>query len=140
MKLERLLSKSLTTLEVMTYYLVVHMGPGQHYQDNPEPLASIPACVSVNLSEACDTRPPRRPRDRQIRGSIPACALGIFPGSSQTSDLTIGTPVATLSGAWGYRVSAGTGWPAASVCCDLVRQKVYVELLSQCGSTSSCLS
>ena len=28
-KLERLLSKSLTTLEVMTYYLVVHMGPGR---------------------------------------------------------------------------------------------------------------
>ena len=28
MKFERLLSKSLTTLEVMTYYLVVHMGPG----------------------------------------------------------------------------------------------------------------
>ena len=27
-KLERLLSKSLTTLEVMTYYLVVHTGPG----------------------------------------------------------------------------------------------------------------
>ena len=26
---ERLLSKSLTTLEVMTYYLVVHTGPGQ---------------------------------------------------------------------------------------------------------------
>ena len=28
-KFERLLSKSLTTLEVMTYYLVVHTGPGQ---------------------------------------------------------------------------------------------------------------
>ena len=27
-KLERLLSKSLTTLEVMTHYLVVHTGPG----------------------------------------------------------------------------------------------------------------
>ena len=26
-KLERLLSKSLTTLEVMSYYLVVHTGP-----------------------------------------------------------------------------------------------------------------
>ena len=28
-KLERLLSKSLTTLEVMTHYLVVHTGPGR---------------------------------------------------------------------------------------------------------------
>ena len=27
-KFERLLSKSLTTLEVITYYLVVHTGPG----------------------------------------------------------------------------------------------------------------
>ena len=27
-KFERLLSKSLTTLEVMAYYLVVHTGPG----------------------------------------------------------------------------------------------------------------
>ena len=27
-KFDRLLSKSLTTLEVMTYYLVVHTGPG----------------------------------------------------------------------------------------------------------------
>ena len=28
-KFERLLSKSLTTLEVVTYYLVVHTGPAQ---------------------------------------------------------------------------------------------------------------
>ena len=32
MKLERLLSKSLTTLEVMTHYLVVHTGPGVSVQ------------------------------------------------------------------------------------------------------------
>ena len=41
-------------------------------------------------------------------GSNPACA-GSFSGSSNTSDLKIGTPVATLPGAWCYRVSAGTG-------------------------------
>ena len=29
-KFERLLSKSLTALEVMTHYLVVHTGPSQH--------------------------------------------------------------------------------------------------------------
>ena len=34
-----------------------------------------------------------------------------------TSDLKIGTPVATLPGAWRYRVSAGTGWPGVSVLC-----------------------
>ena len=52
----------------------------------------------------------RRPaRERKVPGSNPACA-GIFSGSSHTSDLNIGTPVATLPGAWRDRVSAGTGW------------------------------
>ena len=39
----------------------------------------------------------------------------IFPGSSHTSDLEIGTPVSILPGAWRYRVSAGTGWPGVSL-------------------------
>ena len=38
-----------------------------------------------------------------------------FFGSSHTSDLKIGTPVATLPGAWSYRVSAGTGRPGVSI-------------------------
>ena len=38
-----------------------------------------------------------------------------FSGSSHTSDLIIGTPVATLPGAWHYRVSAGTGRPSVSI-------------------------
>ena len=52
----------------------------------------------------------RPPQERKIPGSNLACA-GIFSRSSHTSDLKIGTPVATLPGAWRYRVSAGTGWP-----------------------------
>ena len=56
----------------------------------------------------------RPPRERKIPGSNPACA-GIFSGSSHTSDLKIGTPVATLPGAWRYRVSAGTGRPGVSI-------------------------
>ena len=35
----------------------------------------------------------RPPRERKIPGSNPTCA-GIFSGSSHTSDLKIGTPVA----------------------------------------------
>ena len=35
--------------------------------------------------------------------------------SNHTSDLKIGTPVATLPGAWHYRVSTGTGWPGVSI-------------------------
>ena len=38
-----------------------------------------------------------------------------FSGSSHASDLNIGTPVATLPGAWRYRVSAGTGRPGVSI-------------------------
>ena len=38
-----------------------------------------------------------------------------FSGSSHTGDLKIGTPVATLPGAWHYRVSAGTGRPGVSI-------------------------
>ena len=54
------------------------------------------------------------PRERKIPGSNPAC-VGIFSGSSHTSDLKIGTPVATLPGAWHYRVSSGTGQPGVSI-------------------------
>ena len=38
-----------------------------------------------------------------------------FSGSSHTSDLEIRTPVATLPGAWHYRVSAGTGRLGVSI-------------------------
>ena len=42
--------------------------------------------------------------------------LGLdFSTSSHASDLKIGTPVATLPGAWRYRVSAGTGRPGVSI-------------------------
>ena len=56
----------------------------------------------------------RPPREREVPGSNPASA-GIFSGSSHTSDLKIGTPVATLPGAWRYRVSTGTGRPGVSI-------------------------
>ena len=38
-----------------------------------------------------------------------------FSGSSHTSDFKTGTPVATLPGAWRYRISAGTGRPGVSI-------------------------
>ena len=44
-----------------------------------------------------------------------SCLRWDFSGSSHTSDLKIGTPVATLPGAWRYRVSAGTGQPGVSM-------------------------
>ena len=56
----------------------------------------------------------RPPQERKVPSSNPAGA-GIFSGSSHTSDSKIGTPVATLPGAWRYRVSAGTGWSGVSI-------------------------
>ena len=56
----------------------------------------------------------RPPPEWKIPGSNPAYT-GIFSGSSDTSDLKIGTPVATLPGAWYYRVSTVTGRPGVSI-------------------------
>ena len=56
----------------------------------------------------------RPPRERKVPGSNPTWAR-IFSGSSHTSDLKMGTPVATLPGAWRYRVSTGTGLPGVSI-------------------------
>ena len=53
------------------------------------------SCRSDRLVGLVVRRPPRH---RKVPGSNPACA-GIFSGSSHTSDLKIGTPVATLPGA-----------------------------------------
>ena len=85
----------------------------------PEQMQKGPKTSTPTLEkEACTAGPPRwlrrPPPKRKIPGSNPACA-GIFPGSSHTSELKIGTPVATLTGAWRYRVSAGTDWPSVSI-------------------------
>ena len=73
-------------------------------------VVSLHAPLTTSLAEWVR----RPPRERKVPGSNPACA-GIFSGSSHTSDLNIGTPVATLPGAWCYRVSAGTGRPGVSI-------------------------
>ena len=46
---------------------------------------------------------------------LESCLRQDFSRLSHTSDLKIGTPVATLPGAWHYRVSAGTGQPGVSI-------------------------
>ena len=67
------------------------------------------------------------PRDRLVGRVVKASASrkedpGIksrlrrdFSGSSHTSALKVVAPVATLPGAWRYRVSAGTCWPRVSI-------------------------
>ena len=44
-----------------------------------------------------------------------SCLRRGFSESSHTSDLKIGSPVATLPGAWYCRVSAGSGRPGDSI-------------------------
>ena len=73
-------------------------------------MAAFSGCVTASLAKWIR----RPPRERKIPGSNPACAR-IFSGSSHTSDLKIGIPVATLLGIWHYRVSAGTGRPGVSI-------------------------
>ena len=50
-------------------------------------------------------------------GSIHDFVVEIFLGRVMLMTLNIGTPVATPSGAWCYRISAGTGWPGVSLLC-----------------------
>ena len=73
----------------------------------------------------------RPPLERKIPGSNPACA-GIFSGSSHTSDIKIGTPVATLPGVIGSVL--GLVGPV-SVYCDWVRWKVWSATSVSRGST-----
>ena len=53
----------------------------------------------------------RPPQERKLWGSIHVYAE--FFESYQL--LKTGTPVATLPGAWSYRVKAGTVWPGVSI-------------------------
>ena len=63
---------------------------------------------------------------------------GDFSGSSHSSDLKIGAPVANLPGIWQHRVSAGTGWPGVSIL--RLGEIKRLQLLSQSGNTYTCLS
>ena len=56
----------------------------------------------------------RPPQERKTSGVRIQLTTGFF-WSSHTSDLKIGTPVATLPGAWRFKVSAETGRPGVSI-------------------------
>ena len=77
--------------------------------------SSFQECPLLNITDRLIGLVVRRPPwEGKFPGSNPACTR-IFSGSSHTSDSNIGTPAATLPGAWCYRVSAGTGQPSVSI-------------------------
>ena len=90
------------------------------------PVCSIPAKLSLTKKRRrCPVY--SRGRDRLAGLVVEASDSGAedpgfesrwrrdFSGLSHTSDLKIGTPVATLPGAWHYRVSTGAGRPGVSI-------------------------
>ena len=83
--------------------------------------------------------PPRWPGGRASASKVadlglnPRFTCGAFSRSSYASHFKCVTPVATLPGAWSYRFGP------VSVYWDWVRQKVGLQLLSQCSSTHSYL-
>ena len=104
---------------MFVYLCVGHRWPGGEASASLATDTGIePHWVGLSNTPLCDRLVGlvlrRPPRERKIPGSNPACA-GIFSGSSHTSDFKIGTPVATLPGAWRYRVSTGTGRPGVSI-------------------------
>ena len=60
-----------------------------------------------------------------LRAEDPGFESHLRQEFSGVKSCQIGTPVATLPGAWHYRVSAGTGRPHVSLLCDWVRWKVW---------------
>ena len=71
---------------------------------------------------------------------IPAFPRGDFSGSSHTSDFKIGTPVLPCQVPGDEGSAVGLVGPV-SVYCDLVRYESFdLQLLSQFGSTFTCLS
>ena len=84
--------------------------------DGADQVIVVPRCGSNGVSGTaahchCTLSPPDPGFESRLRGD--------FSGSSHTSDSKTGTQVATLSGAWRYRVST-TGGPVP-VYCDWVR-------------------
>ena len=76
-KFERLLSKSLTTLELMTYYLVVHTGPEERQliDRSDRCRGSIDAMVDyrrLNSSDFCYKYIGRKLPDPQKMTAVPA--------------------------------------------------------------------
>ena len=105
---------------VVTYVHVGYRGAPEHHKTKYYRMHGLGATLGETVCTSAFL-------DRLVGLVVKASALGAedpelesrlcrgFSGPSLTSDLKIGTPVATLPGAWHYRVSAGTGRPGVSI-------------------------
>ena len=81
---------------------------------------SVSVCLSVCLSDRLVGLVVKASVSGAEGSGFKSRLLRDFSGSSHTSDLKIGAPVATLPGVWHYRVDAGIVGPV-SIYCDWVR-------------------
>ena len=123
-KLQVCYDKEWTKLAIPASHSI--LTPGQPVTAPQTTRVLIPSKQLVSLDQERQGAIPESP-DRLIdlvvkasssRAADPGFDSGLrrgFSGSSHTSDVKIGTPVAALPGAWRSRVSAGTGWPGISI-------------------------
>ena len=144
-KFERLLSKSLTTLAVMTYYLVVHILAGStglqvisSKSIRPDLAGSTGLQVissKWNRPDLADSTGLQVISSKSIRPALTgSTGLQVISSKWTRPDLAVSTGLqvissksirpalisdliigSTLPGAWRYWVSDGTGWPGVSV-------------------------
>ena len=125
--------------------LVPHMRKGELLQDfgehsicthQPPTTTPHPLHGPSSVADYCLVGPVvKAPASRAADPGFEPHLRRDFSWSSITSDLKIGTPMATLPGAWRYRVSAGTGRPQCQCTVTGWGGKFDLQLLSQCDST-----
>ena len=85
----------------------------------PTVLSVLYVCVSYFCICTCSAQMSMFHMERRSRNTLTIIIIIIFPNravtrSSQICNLNIGTLVATLPGAWRYRVNSRTGGPGVS--------------------------
>ena len=68
-------------------------------------------------------------REQQNFVGSPLFPWGAYSRLSHTSDLNIGTSVATLQESWHQRVGNGTGWPGGNGCDSQFDVWLHIQLL-----------
>ena len=89
---------ALWKFETEKYYVTIIDAPG-HRDFIKNMITGTSQVGPLNATASLPKWLRRTPREQKIRGSNPACD-GIVSGSSDTSDLKMCSPLATLPGLW----------------------------------------